>query len=77
MAVVNVGVVRVRVLQWFMAMWVTVRFNERVVGAVLMTMVLVVHMEVLVDQQPVKVFVVVPLADVQPDPECHQYGGQR
>ena len=76
MAVVDVRVVRVRMLHGRVVVRVAVGFNGRIVQAVSVLVVFVVNVTVVVGHRLMGVFVVVPLGQVQPDPRAHQRSGQ-
>ncbi len=72
--VVQVGSVRMLVLDPVVLMWMTVRLGDG--PGVRVAVVLVVHVQVLVLDRFVDVEVGVLLADEQRDPGCHQHRGQ-
>jgi len=72
--VVQVGSVRMLVLDPVVLMWMTVRLGDG--PGVRVAVVLVVHVQVLVLDRFVDVEVSVLLADEQRDPGCHQRRGQ-
>ena len=74
--VVDVRVVRVRVAHRSMFVRMAVRFAGRVVRAVVVLVVFVVDVGVVVGHRLMVVFVVVPLGQVQPDPDTHEGSGQ-
>ena len=66
MAVVDVGVVGVTVLERLVMMRVRMRLAWRIVGTVLVSMVLVVDVEMRMDELFVDVPVLVPFGQVEP-----------
>ena len=75
-AVVQVGVVRVPVHERRVAVPVGVRLLHRPAGNVRVPVVLVVHVPVLVLHRLVRVLVLVPLGQVEPEAEGHEPGGE-
>jgi len=71
MLVMHVGNVRVGMPRPAMPVHVRVRLSGRVVRAVLVLMMLVVHMRVLVRHRFVDVLVLMMLAQMQPHANCH------
>jgi len=70
--VVNVRVVRMLVRQDLVPMWVSVRLLTIPWEFMQMLMMFVVAMAVAVHQGLMRVHVLVPLANVKPDPQPHQ-----
>ena len=75
MAMMCVGIVRMRVHEPLMAMPVAVRLSGRVVHSVFVLVMVVVHVRVLVFNLLMNMGMLMPLADVEPDAEAHQGGG--
>ena len=71
-AVVHVRKVRVPVGQYGMAMRVHMRFDAVPLEIMLMSMMGIVDMGVCMVQRLMGVSVLMPLAEVEPDAECHQ-----
>ena len=74
MTVVNVGVMRVRMLLGRVLVRVAVRLAGRIIGAVGVLVMLVVTVGVLVALRLVAVYVFVPFGEVQPKTHAHQPG---
>ena len=72
--VMQVGIVRMGMDQPGMGMVVDVRFAPRVVGAVLVLVVRVVHMGMRVHQGVMGMFVIVPLDEMKIEADRHQHG---
>ena len=68
--VVQVGIVRVAVPEWLVPVHVGVRFDHRPLMRVLV--VGVMYMQVLMLDRFVQMGVLMPLAEMQPDPDRHQ-----
>ena len=71
-AVMQVGIVRVLVNDRKVHMAVRVRLANRVTGPVPMPMMLVVHVAMFVIERFVSVLVLMPLGEVQIQPDPHQ-----
>ena len=69
---VNVGIVRMRVLKAFVPVRMRVRLARRITRQVLMLVMLVVDMFMLVGHCLVYVPVFVSLGDVEPDADSHE-----
>ena len=69
-AMVQIGVMDVLVTHWLMSMPVRMGLRHRPVVA--MPMVLVMHVAMLVLEQLVRVFVIVPFRQMQPQANAHQ-----
>lgn len=67
--------VRMRMDQWVMTMLVTVRFAWRVVRPMLVLVVVIVNVAMAMCHPLVRVFVLVPLLDMQPDTCSHKHRG--
>ncbi|MNV93663.1 hypothetical protein D3C71_1883770 [compost metagenome] len=76
MAVMNVRVMRMLVRQHLMPVGMRVRLRCVPSKGMRVLMVLVMRMPVAVLQRLMAVFVLMPLADMQPDANCHQRGGR-
>lgn len=76
MPVMQVGKVRVPVDQRRMGVYMRMRFARRIVRRMRMLMVFVMHMAMAVRDGIVRVFVLVPFGQMQPDADGHQGGGQ-
>lgn len=74
-AVVQVGIVRVAVDEPRVPVPVRVRLARRIVGAVRVPVVLVMHVRVLVLHRLVHMLVLVPLGEMEPDAEAHEPAG--
>src|SRR4051812_36855162 len=74
-AMVQIGIVRMPVSQGGMPVLMSMRLPPIPCSGVRMLMVLVVHVLVAVDKGLVNMLVLVALADVQPDAERHEAGG--
>ncbi len=64
--VVEIRVVGVPVRHWSVPVHVDVRFSGRIVRFVFMVMMLVMHVDVLMEQVFVRVFVLMMLGEVEP-----------
>ena len=73
--VMDVGVVRMRVDKFPVAVPVGVRFAGRIIRAVDMLMMHVVMMKVLVLHQFMAMLMLVAFGQVEPDAKAHQNGG--
>lgn len=73
--VMDVRVVRVSVFERGVDVFVDMRFAGRIVRFVRMLVMFVVAVAVLVDQGVMQVKMVVPLGQMQPDPDQHQRAG--
>jgi hypothetical protein len=76
MTMMDIGVVRMPVLQGRVSVPVGVRPGEVDLGLVMVPVVLVVHVPMAVLQGLVLVLVVVSLGQVQPYPDTHEHGGK-
>ena len=63
---------RMTVGERLVRVFVAMQLARRLVGRVRMTMMLVMHMPVTVGERLVRVCVLVPLREVQPEPERHE-----
>lgn len=72
MAVMDVGIVRMRVHEPRMGMAVRVRFCGRILGSVLMLVMRIVHVTVLVHERFMHVLVLVSLGEVQCQAHRHE-----
>ena len=71
-AVMQIRVMRMRVLDRFVDVWVGVRLAAVPREVMRVLVVRVMRMQVLVFERFVLVRMLVPLAEVQPHPQCHQ-----
>ena len=77
MAVMNVGIVGVRMHEALVGVPVSVRLATIPRKGMLMLMMLIMPMRMLVLEGFVRVLVQVPFAQMQPHTERHQYTGQQ
>jgi hypothetical protein len=73
--VMQVGIMRVLVHDRQMAMSMRVWFYRRIAQAVRVLVVLIMHMAMLVFERLVRVLVLMPLGEMQVDPDRHQHAG--
>ena len=71
MPVVKIGIMRVGMAQWLMAMPMGVRFGHY--AFVVMLMVFIVEMAVFMVQQAVIVLMNMALGQMEPKSDCHQH----
>ena len=72
MPMMNIGKMRMTVGERLVRVFVGMRLARRVMRSVRMTMMLVMQMPVAVGERLVRVRVLVPLREVQPEPERHE-----
>jgi hypothetical protein len=72
MAVVQVGVVRMTMHETAVAVPVRVWLATWIIGSMGVLMMLIVNMPVLVLHLIVRVFMLMALREMEPQPECHQ-----
>jgi len=73
--VMDVGVMRVRMNQWLMPMWVAVRLSERVRRGVGVLVMVVMRVQMLMLHGFVVMLVVVTVGEIQPQAQRHKNGG--